>query len=60
MAMRLLGDGGLPGVKPSDVTFASNQVRVRAPQAAARGWQLTQAIVARLGSDPQRTEEGTS
>ncbi len=29
MAMRLLGDGGLPGVKPSDVTFASNQVRVR-------------------------------
>jgi len=46
-AMRLLGDGGLPGVKPSDVTFASNQVRIRAPQ-AAKAWQLTQAVVARL------------
>ena len=47
-AMRLLGDGGLPGVRPSDVTFASNQVRIRAPQ-AAKAWQLTQAVVARLG-----------
>jgi transcription-repair coupling factor (superfamily II helicase) len=46
-AMRLLGDGGLPGVKPSDVTFASNQVRIRAPQ-AVKAWQLTQAVVARL------------
>ena len=36
MAMRLLGDGGLPGVRPSDVTFASNQVRVRAPAARPR------------------------
>ena len=50
MAMRLLGEGGLPGVKPSDVTFASNQVRVRAPATPARAWQLTQAIVARLGA----------
>lgn len=50
MAMRLLGDGGLPGVKPSDVTFASNQVRVRAPAAATRAWQLTQSIVARLSA----------
>lgn len=49
MAMRVLGEGGLPGVKPSEVTFASNQVRVRAPGAPARAWQLTQAIVARLG-----------
>jgi transcription-repair coupling factor (superfamily II helicase) len=48
-AMRLLGDGGLPGVKPSDVTFASNQVRIRAPQQPVRAWQLTQAVVARLG-----------
>ena len=47
-AMRLLGDGGLPGVKPSDITFASNQVRIRAPQQAARAWLLTQAVVARL------------
>ncbi len=51
-AMRLLGDGGLPGVKPSDVTFASNQVRVRAPAQPTRAWQLTQAIVARLSSGP--------
>ena len=51
-AMRLLGDGGLPGVRPSDVTFASNQVRVRTPASAARAWQLTQAIVARLAADP--------
>ncbi|MEO5885093.1 MAG: transcription-repair coupling factor, partial [Candidatus Limnocylindrales bacterium] len=50
MAMRLLGDGGLPGVKPSEVIFASNQVRVRAPATPARAWQLTQAIVARLGA----------
>jgi transcription-repair coupling factor (superfamily II helicase) len=56
-AMRLLGDGGLPGVKPSDITFASNQVRVRAPASAARGWQLTQAIVARLGADQRSSEE---
>ena len=50
MAMRLLGDGGLPGVKPSDVTFASNQVRVRAPGAPARAWAVTQSIVARLSA----------
>ena len=50
MAMRLLGEGGLPGVRSSEVTFASNQVRVRAPAAPARAWQLTQAIVARLGA----------
>ncbi|HVL54033.1 MAG TPA: transcription-repair coupling factor, partial [Vitreimonas sp.] len=47
-AMRLLGDSGLPGVRPSDVTFASNQVRIRIPPQTARAWQLTQAVVARL------------
>ena len=47
-AMLLLGDGGLPGVKPADVTFASNQVRIRVPSAPGRAWQLTQAVVARL------------
>ncbi len=56
MAMRLLGDGGLPGVKPSDVVFASNQVRVRAPVLPTRAWQLTQAIVARLGAATPPTE----
>ena len=53
MAMRLLGDGGLPGVKPSDVTFASNQVRIRIPARAAVAWQLTQAVVARLSVEAQ-------
>jgi transcription-repair coupling factor (superfamily II helicase) len=49
-AMRLLGDGGLPGVRPADLTFASNQVRIRVPTGPGRAWQLTQAVVARLGS----------
>jgi transcription-repair coupling factor (superfamily II helicase) len=50
-AMRLLAGGGLPGVKPSDVTFASNQVRIRMPRDGSRAWGLTQAVVARLSSD---------
>ncbi len=49
-AMRLLGDGGLPGVRPADVTFASNQVRIRVPTGPGRAWQLTQSVVARLGA----------
>jgi transcription-repair coupling factor (superfamily II helicase) len=49
-AMRLLGDGGLPGVRPTDLTFASNQVRIRVPTGPSRAWQLTQAVVARLGA----------
>ncbi|MDQ3127552.1 MAG: transcription-repair coupling factor, partial [Chloroflexota bacterium] len=51
-AMRLLAGGGLPGVKPSDVAFASNQVRIRLPRDASRAWGLTQAVVARLAHDP--------
>ena len=39
---------GLPGVRPGDLTFASNQVRVRLPRDPGKSWQLTQAIVARL------------
>jgi transcription-repair coupling factor (superfamily II helicase) len=50
-AMRLLGDGGLPGVRPTDVTFASNQVRIRVPTGPGKAWQLTQAVVARLGAE---------
>jgi hypothetical protein len=50
-AMRLLAGGGLPGVKPSDVTFASNQVRIRLPSDASRAWGLTQAVVAQLSSE---------
>ena len=49
-AMNLLGNGGLPGVRPADMTFASNQVRVRVPPSPARVWELTQAIVARLAA----------
>jgi transcription-repair coupling factor (superfamily II helicase) len=48
-AMRLLAGSALPGLRPTDVIFASNQVRVRAPTDPARGWALTQAVVARLG-----------
>jgi transcription-repair coupling factor (superfamily II helicase) len=49
-AMRLLAGGGLPGVKPSDVAFASNQVRIRLPRDTSRAWALTQAVVARLST----------
>jgi hypothetical protein len=38
----------LPGVRPGDMTFASNQVRIRLPKDALKGWTLTQAVVARL------------
>jgi len=61
-AMRLLapiGGGprsvglGLPGVRPGDVTFASNQVRIRLPRDPRAGWALTKAVVARLSeADP--------
>jgi hypothetical protein len=50
-AMRLLAGGGLPGVRPDGVTFASNQVRIRLPRDASRAWGLTQAVVARLSVD---------
>ena len=47
-AMRLLIGPALPGVRPNDVTFASNQVRIRVPRDPAKSWALTQAIVSRL------------
>ena len=47
-AMRLLASPSLPGLRPSDVTFASNQVRMRLPATPLKGWTLTQAVVARL------------
>jgi transcription-repair coupling factor (superfamily II helicase) len=49
-AMRLLSGVGLPGVKAGDVTFASNQVRIRLPRDPSRAWGLTQAIVAQLSA----------
>ncbi len=52
-AMRLLGAGGLPGVRPGEMTFASNQVRIRLPRDPLRSWQLTQAVVARFVADDQ-------
>jgi hypothetical protein len=39
-------------VKPTDVTFASNQVRIRLPRDPSRAWGLTQAVVARLSAEP--------
>jgi len=50
-AMRLLTPGSLPGVRHADVTFASNQVRIRLPKDPLKGWQLTQAVVARLSAE---------
>ncbi len=49
-AMRLLEGPSLPGLRPSDVTFASNQVRLRMPADTRKGWTLTQAVVARLST----------
>jgi transcription-repair coupling factor (superfamily II helicase) len=50
-AMRLLGPGALPGLRPSEVTFASNQVRIRLPRDPLKSWGLTQAVVARLSTE---------
>ncbi|MBA3876390.1 MAG: transcription-repair coupling factor, partial [Anaerolinea sp.] len=50
-AMRLLGPGALPGLRPSEVTFASNQVRIRLPKDPRKSWALTQAVVARLSTE---------
>ncbi len=47
-AMRLLAGPSLPGLRANDVTFASNQVRLRLPADPRKGWVLTQAVVARL------------
>ncbi len=51
-AMGLLSGPPLPGIRPSDVTFASNQVRLRLPSDPRKGWTLTQAVVARLSASP--------
>jgi transcription-repair coupling factor (superfamily II helicase) len=50
-AMRLITPAALPGVRHSEVTFASNQVRIRLPKDPLKGWQLTQAVVARLSAE---------
>ncbi len=52
-AMRLLAGPILPGVRPTDVAFASNQVRIRLPRDPLKGWTLTQAVVARLTVDTE-------
>jgi transcription-repair coupling factor (superfamily II helicase) len=49
-AMRLLTGAGLPGTRPGDLAFASNQVRIRLPRDPLKGWALTQAVVARLST----------
>jgi transcription-repair coupling factor (superfamily II helicase) len=60
-AMQLLGAGAgpLPGVRAGDVTFASNQVRIRLPRDPLKGWQLTQAVVARLVAARDERADGT-
>jgi transcription-repair coupling factor (superfamily II helicase) len=58
-AMRLLGPGSLPGLRPGDVTFASNQVRLRLPLDASAGWRLTQAVVGRLSVANEAANAGT-
>jgi len=50
-AMHLLTPGSLAGVRHSDITFASNQVRIRLPKDPLKGWQLTQSVVARLSTE---------
>ena len=50
-AMRLVGGGGLPGVRPSDITFASNQFRIRLPRDPSKSWTLTQSVVSRLSQE---------
>ncbi|HEY6057700.1 MAG TPA: transcription-repair coupling factor [Candidatus Limnocylindrales bacterium] len=59
-AMRALAPGGLggpiPGVRASDVSFLSNQVRIRLPRDPATAWSLTQAVVARLRRDVERID----
>ena len=59
-AMRLLTPGSLPGVRHSDVTFASNQVRIRLPKDPLKGWQLTQAIIARLSIETAHVDAETA
>jgi transcription-repair coupling factor (superfamily II helicase) len=49
-AMRLLGGPPLPGLRANDMTFASNQVRLRLPADPRKGWTLTQAVVAGLSA----------
>jgi transcription-repair coupling factor (superfamily II helicase) len=56
-AMRLLTPGSMPGVRHTDVAFASNQVRIRLPKDPLRGWQLTQAVVARLSTETAPVDE---
>ncbi|HET7031159.1 MAG TPA: transcription-repair coupling factor [Candidatus Limnocylindrales bacterium] len=56
-AMRLLAGPPLPGVKAGDVTFASNQVRIRLPRDPSRAWGITQAVVARLSVDHVEGDE---
>jgi transcription-repair coupling factor (superfamily II helicase) len=50
-AIRLVTPAALPGVRGSDLSFMSNQVRIRMPKDPLKGWQLTQAVVARLSAE---------
>jgi transcription-repair coupling factor (superfamily II helicase) len=50
-ALRLVTPAALPGVRGSDLSFMSNQVRIRLPRDPLKGWQLTRAVVARLSAE---------
>ncbi|HEY8870483.1 MAG TPA: transcription-repair coupling factor [Candidatus Limnocylindrales bacterium] len=53
IAMGLLGGPTLPGVRAGDLTFASNQVRIRLPRDPPKGWGLTRAVVSALSAKPE-------
>ena len=59
-AMRLLAPGGaaLPGLKPGDLTFASNQVRIRLPRDPRAAWTVTRKVVDQLTARPVATIGG--
>ena len=44
-------------MKPTDVTFATNQVRIRLPRDQSRAWGLTQAVVANPEPKPKHGKD---
>jgi transcription-repair coupling factor (superfamily II helicase) len=51
---------GLRGIAPGGITFASNQVRIRAPRDARAAWELTERIVERLAQAAMEAAEEES
>ncbi|HYN47953.1 MAG TPA: hypothetical protein VER83_03755, partial [Candidatus Nanopelagicales bacterium] len=59
-AMRLVAGAPLPGVRPTDITFAAAQVRIRAPRDPGRAWLLTRALVARVAAVREASQPPSS